>query len=260
MTAFPVVGNVTYIDDWHDARPGGWHEGNDIMSVRHQPAVAFEAGRVDKMPGSGGCMLELQGVSGMVYWYIHLNNDLGPDNDNKGGCKNGVAYAKGLADGDKVRRGELVGFVGDSGDANGITPHLHFEVHRPNRKVDPFKFLNKATHLLFPRPRPGLGDVTLTLKGAKVMDKTSSAITVRTKRVVVQPLGLSYIFRRKVTLTVPPEAAVARKNGSSLDTTDVTSAKVGERVRMRTLAFTPTWATQKAPAESISAAKILLLG
>ena len=44
VTAFPVVGNVTYTNDWHDPRPGGWHEGNDVMSVRHQPAVAFEAG------------------------------------------------------------------------------------------------------------------------------------------------------------------------------------------------------------------------
>jgi len=261
VTAFPVVGNVTYIDDWHDARPGGWHEGNDIMSVRHQPAVAFEAGRVDKMPGSGGCMLELQGVSGMVYWYIHLNNDLGPDNDNKGGCKNGVAYAKGLADGDKVRRGELVGFVGDSGDANGIQPHLHFEVHRPNgTPINPFEHLNDAKHLLFPRLRPGLGDVTLTLKGAKVLSKTSSTITVRTKRVVVAPLGLSFVNRRKVTFAVPVDANVERKGASGYSTTDVSSAQVGERTRVTTDTFAPTWTQQRALAESLAAAKILLLG
>ena len=81
-------------------------------------------------------MLYLHAKNGMTYVYIHLNNDLGPDNDNDGGCKNGVSWAKGLDNGDQVRRGELVGFVGDSGDANGIQPHLHFEVRKPSGTRD----------------------------------------------------------------------------------------------------------------------------
>jgi hypothetical protein len=263
VTAFPVVGNVTYTNDWHDPRPGGWHEGNDIMSVRHQPAVAFEAGWVEKWSHASGavpsCMLVLHGKSGMVYWYIHLNNDRGLDNDNDAGCRK--AYAPGLDYHDHVSRGQLVGFVGDSGDANGIQPHLHFEVHKPNgTPINPFQYLNDAKHLLFPRLRPGLGDVTLTLKGAKVLSKTSSTITVRTKRVVVAPLGLSYINVRKVTFDVPPETQVARKGSSGLSTTDVSAANVGERVRVTTITFAPTWTTQKAPAEALTAAKILLLG
>ena len=138
VTAFPVVGNVTYTNDWHDPRPGGWHEGNDIMSVRHQPAVAFEAGWVEKWSHPKGavasCMLVLHGKSGMVYWYIHLNNDRGPHNDNDAGCRK--AYAPGLDYHDQVSRGQLVGFVGDSGDANGIQPHLHFEVQQAERHAD----------------------------------------------------------------------------------------------------------------------------
>jgi hypothetical protein len=263
VTAFPVVGNVTYTNDWHDPRPGGWHEGNDIMSVRHQPAVAFEAGWVEKWSHASGavpsCMLVLHGKSGMVYWYIHLNNDRGLDNDNDAGCRK--AYAPGLDYHDHVSRGQLVGFVGDSGDANGIQPHLHFEVHKPNgTPINPVQYLNDAKHLLFPRLRPGLGDVTLTLKGAKVLSKTSSTITVRTKRVVVAPLGLSYINVRKVTFDVPPETQVARKGSSGLSTTDVSAANVGERVRVTTITFAPTWTTQKAPTEALTAAKILLLG
>jgi hypothetical protein len=264
VTAFPVVGNVTYTDDFGDPRPQGRHEGNDIMSVRHQPAVAFAAGRVQKWTGSGSygtCMLYLHAKNGMTYVYIHLNNDLGLDNDNEGGCKNGVSWAKGLDNGDHVKRGELVGFVGDSGDANGIQPHLHFEVRKPSgRAIDPFTYLNRSKHLLFPRPRPGLGDVTLTLKGAKVLGKTSSTITVRTKRVVVAPLGLSFINRRKVTFAVPADADVERKGVSGYGTTDVSSAQVGERARVTTNTFGPTWTQQKAQAESLTAAKILLLG
>jgi hypothetical protein len=206
-------------------------------------------------------MLYLHAKNGMTYVYIHLNNDLGPNNDNDGGCKNGVSWAKGLANGDHVRRGELVGFVGDSGDANGIQPHLHFEVRKPSgRAIDPFTYLNKSRHLLFPRPRAELGDVTLTLKGAKVLSKTSSTITVRTKRVVVAPLGLSFVNRRKVTFAVPADASVERKGASGYSTTDVSSAQVGERTRVTTDAFAPTWTQQRALAESLTAAKIVLLG
>ena len=264
VTAFPVVGKVTYTDDFGDPRPRGSHEGNDIMSVRHQPAVAFVSGRVQKWSGSGAygtCMLYLHAKNGMTYVYIHLNNDLGPSNDNDGGCKNGVSYAKGLRNGDHVKRGELVGFVGDSGDANGIQPHLHFEVRKPSgRAIDPFTYLNRSKHLLFPRPRADLGDVTLTLRGSTVLSTTDTTITVRTKRVVVQPLGLDYRNVRKVTLAVPPETNVERKGTSGLATTDVSSAKAGERVRVTTITFAASWASQKASAETITAAKILLLG
>jgi Peptidase family M23 len=264
VTAFPVAGNVTYTDDFGDPRPQGPHEGNDIMSVRHQPAVAFVSGRVEKWSGSGSygtCMLYLHAKNGMTYVYIHLNNDLGPSNDNNGGCKNGVSWAKGLDNGDHVNRGELVGFVGDSGDANGIQPHLHFEVRKPSgNAIDPFKYLNRSKPLLFPRPRPGLGDVTLTLRRSTVLSKTDSTITVKTKRIVVEPLGLSYVNVRKVTFAVAPETQVARKGSSGFSTTDVSAAKVGERVRVTTITFAPTWTTQKAPAKALTADKILLLG
>jgi hypothetical protein len=264
VSAFPVVGNVSYIDDFGDPRPQGRHEGNDIMSVRHQPAVAFEPGRVEKWAHSKqavpSCMLVLHGKSGMTYWYIHLNNDLGPTNDNDGGCRK--AYAPGLRTGQHVRRGQLVGFVGDSGDANGIQPHLHFEVHTASgRPIDPFRHLNAAKRILFPRPSAVTGDVTVKLKGATVVARTASTITVRTKRIVVAPLALSYIYRRKVTLTVPPDAVVERKNGAgTLTTSDVSSAKIGEHAKVTTSAFTPTWTAQRAGAGDLSVADLLLFG
>jgi hypothetical protein len=262
VTAFPVVGNVSYMNDWHDPRPGGWHEGNDVMSVRHQPAVAFEGGWIEKWSHPSGavpsCMLVLHGKSKMVYWYIHLNNDKGPGNDNDARCRK--AYAPGLSYHDHVARGELVGFVGDSGDANGIQPHLHFEVHRPSgQPINPFKYLNSARHLLFPKPRADLGDVTLTLKGSKVLSKTDSTITVRSHRVVVAPLGLDFINVRRVTLAVAPQTEVSRKTGGSLTTTDLSAAHAGDRARITTITFTPNWKTQRATAGSVSAAKILLI-
>jgi hypothetical protein len=217
VTAFPVVGNVTFINDWHDPRPGGWHEGNDIMSTRHQPAVAFEKGRVEKWSG-GGCMLVLHGASGMDYWYIHLNNDLGATNDNRGRCAPGIAYAPGLKSGARVAAGEPVGFVGDSGDADGIEPHLHFEKH-PNdgAAVNPFKDLNRAWRLLFAAPRKG--QTALWLKGG-VLAQQAEALKVQVTTLGVRTTGLKLNgISRPVSLGVSPltvmETAVGNLAGTS---------------------------------------------
>ena len=121
---FPIVGNASYEDDFGDPRGQGSHEGNDMMAPWKSSVVAVEAGRIKIWTSSSraGCMLYLYGKSGTTYLYIHLNNDLTKNNDNDGGCKQGVSYAPGLEDGAQVRAGELIGYVGDSGDADGIAP------------------------------------------------------------------------------------------------------------------------------------------
>ncbi len=89
-------------------------------------------------------------------YYIHLNNDLTMTNDNKGRCKPGIAFAPGLKSGQRVAAGEPVGFVGDSGDANGIHAHLHFESHpHDGGAASPFTALNRAYRLLVRRAAEG---------------------------------------------------------------------------------------------------------
>ena len=148
---FPVVGKVQYIDDFGAPRPGGRHQGNDLISAKRSPAVAAEAGKVKywTTSGSAGCMLYLYGDSGTTYYYIHLNNDLTLRNDNRGKCVKGIAYT--VSNGAKVQAGQQIGYVGDSGDANGSHAHLHFEIH-PNggKAVDPYAFLKRAVHLPAP--------------------------------------------------------------------------------------------------------------
>jgi peptidoglycan LD-endopeptidase LytH len=150
---FPVIGKVTYTDDYGDPRSGGRHAGNDLMAPRKSLAVAAESGRVKfwTTSSNAGCMLYLYGESGTTYLYIHLNNDLGATNDNKGWqCSSGVAYAPGLKSGDRVMAGQHIAYVGDSGDAESISPHLHFEVHPNNGgDVNPYPYLQLARRLVF---------------------------------------------------------------------------------------------------------------
>jgi hypothetical protein len=211
---FPVLGRSRYGDDYGDPRGQGRHDGIDIMAPRKALAVAAEAGRVKFHFGSSraGCMLYLHGESGTTYLYVHLNNDLGNTNDNRGGCVPGTAFAPGLTSGARVAAGEPVGFVGDSGDANGIEPHLHFEVH-PNdgASTNPFKHLNRAWRLLFAAPRRG--ETSLWLKGS-VLAQQTAAFKVQVNSLGVRATGLKLNgISRPVSLSVSPLTVIQNAVG-----------------------------------------------
>jgi Peptidase family M23 len=175
---FPVVGPVTYTNDFGDPRGRLPHQGNDIMAVKKSPAVAAEDGKVSFWTRSAGagCMLYLYGRSGTMYEYIHLNNDRTMKNDNKGKCVAGTAYAKKLRNGARVKAGQQIGFVGDSGDANGLAAHLHFELHpRGGRAVSPYRYLKRSRVLLFTASSGAR--ISLTLKG-KLIEADSALGTL----------------------------------------------------------------------------------
>jgi hypothetical protein len=148
---FPLIGDYAYGMNFGDPRVQGSHQGIDIENVPWRtPAIAAEAGKVKWWTTSAraGCMLYLYGKSGTTYLYIHLNNDLTEASEDKGGCKLGTSFA--VEDGAKVTAGQQVGYVGDSGDAEG-NHHLHFEVHpKDGAAVNPFPYLNAGERLLFP--------------------------------------------------------------------------------------------------------------
>jgi hypothetical protein len=207
---FPVVGPVKYYDDFGEPRGGIRHQGNDLVGTKRTPVVAVEPGKVEYWTTSrtAGCMLYLHGVSGTDYQYIHLNNDLTTRNDNRGSCVQGVAYA--VPNGATVDVGQAIGYLGDSGDANGIHPHLHFEIHPGGgAAVDPFPYLKKARHPLVAAPPAGTG-FSLRLTGT-VVGLTTAGLTITVGQLTSWPSHLKLTnLNRRLTLAVPdPTAADA---------------------------------------------------
>jgi hypothetical protein len=210
---FPVLGPATYIDDFGAPRRQGRHEGIDIMSVRRAPALAVEAGRVEFNSGGWGCMLYLLGDSGTKYLYVHLNNDLTTKNDNRGKCVPGVAFAKGLKSGQRVELGQHIGYVGDSGDADGIQPHLHFERHPGGgAAANPFRWLNRLPRLLYAAPAGS--QVTLALRASVVSTVLPDKLRLRVLTARPYPNGARVDHNgRGATVSVPATAIFEMRNG-----------------------------------------------
>jgi murein DD-endopeptidase MepM/ murein hydrolase activator NlpD len=113
----PVVGvkPADLVDTYTQARQArGEHDAIDIMAPRGTPVVAVNDGEVVKLFDSvrGGLTVYQFGPQQkVVYYYAHLDR-----------------YAPGLAEGQRLRRGDPIGFVGSSGNASADAPHLHFEI------------------------------------------------------------------------------------------------------------------------------------
>ena len=144
---FPVQGSVRFADDFGDCRGSGCsrrHEGIDMLGSRHMPLVAAVAGTVTylKLEGAGaaGNSLAITDAEGWVYWYIHLNNDTPGTDDGQAALEH--VLAPGIAKGVSVAAGQVIAYMGDSGNAESTSPHLHFEIDQPDgRNVNPYASL-----------------------------------------------------------------------------------------------------------------------
>jgi hypothetical protein len=256
---FPVVGQVQYTDDFGQPRSGGPHQGNDIMAAKKSPAVAAEAGKVKYWTSSAGagCMLYLYGQSGTTYYYIHLNNDRTMRNDNRGKCVRGTAYA--VKDGSRVAAGQQVGYVGDSGDANGVHPHLHFEVH-PNggKATDPYVYLQAAQRLLF-AGKPGT-PFSLALTGT-VLSATADELAVKVTTSHAYPSNLTLTkLNQTITLAVPESALVQGADASGVlrTMTSIALAQRDQKVVVWTQPAPATLKAQRGDPGALTAALVLL--
>ncbi|HEX2701555.1 MAG TPA: M23 family metallopeptidase [Acidimicrobiales bacterium] len=142
MGRFPVAGRTHFIDDWWFPRFGpGWrlHEGTDMFAERNTPLRAPTNGTVHLSDGGlGGISVYVTQSDGTYFYLTHLDH-----------------RAPGLKEGQQVSTGDIVGFVGTTGNAAGGAPHLHFEVHPAIRIVTVGKGRKAVTKAVSAPVRPG---------------------------------------------------------------------------------------------------------
>lgn len=128
-------------DTFNDARTGGGahtHEATDILAPRGTPVLAVSDGTIKKLFNSktGGITIyQFDPTEQYSYYYAHLDR-----------------YADGLKEGQKVKAGDRIGFVGSTGDASPSTPHLHFGIFElgpeknwwQGKPINPYMFLTRA--------------------------------------------------------------------------------------------------------------------
>ena len=142
----PVVGVQPHDlgDSWHAPRDGGarQHTGIDIFAHRGTEVVAVADGIISYIgdqPKGGHC-LWLTTESGSSFYYAHLDR-----------------WAPGIYEGMEVQSGDLLGFVGNTGNAVSTPPHLHFAVNQNDEMVNPFPILTKAVVTLHAHAHVELG-------------------------------------------------------------------------------------------------------
>ena len=138
---FPVYGPHSFGDSFGAFRgdvPGDWHHGDDIFASLGAPVLACADGTVFSVGWNevGGNRLWLRDGQGNEFYYAHLS-----------------AYSPAARNGTRVKAGEVIGFVGNTGDAEGTPYHLHFEIHPVaylslgyDGAVDPTPYLQAWQH------------------------------------------------------------------------------------------------------------------
>jgi hypothetical protein len=163
---FPVVGPTSFSDNFLVCRSGcaRMHMGQDLMGPKLSPLVAAFDGVVTSLkrettPGAGNyvAITSDRGLTaGWTAVYVHVNNDSPGTDDGRG--TSAWAFPAGIAVGARVLAGQLVGWRGDSGNAEGTGPHLHFELRKDARYgwggtvYNAFPSLSAARRIAAPTP------------------------------------------------------------------------------------------------------------
>jgi murein DD-endopeptidase MepM/ murein hydrolase activator NlpD len=126
--AFPVAGGAHYGHDFGNFRADtGFHEGSDLFAPAGTPLVAVQSGVLHNVGWNrlGGWRLWVEDEHGNWFYYAHLS-----------------AYSPIAKNDAHVNAGDVIGFLGSTGDAQGGTPHLHFEIHPGGQwAVPPYDYL-----------------------------------------------------------------------------------------------------------------------
>ncbi|MEX2278819.1 MAG: M23 family metallopeptidase [Acidimicrobiia bacterium] len=142
---FPQDPETTwFLDTFGAGRAGHVHLGVDLHAPKGSPVFAVAPGVVTRMSISprAGAYIVVDHGPGWTSWYMHLDTDEPGTDNGRGGFD--AAFARDVVPGSFVDAGQLIGFVGDSGNAEHTEPHTHFELHRDGRAIDPYTMLVEA--------------------------------------------------------------------------------------------------------------------
>ena len=195
---FPVETDGIVADTYgapRDDVPGDWHHGDDIFAPLGTPVVAVASGTLNRVGWNrvGGWRLWVRDRNGDEFYYAHMSG-----------------YSPAALHGKHVHRGEVIGFVGTTGDAFTTPPHLHFEIHPRSLlhldyagAVDPTTYIDSW-------PRPGSLDPP-----RPVLPRLPKAATPRHEatqdfRELLHARGLKPLkpHPKPVRVAAPPVAAV----------------------------------------------------
>jgi len=127
------------------SRSGGRsHKGNDLLATKMTEVYSIADGVVFYVGTNNlsGRNVKIDHGGGWESYYLHLNNDnIGTDD---GDAPWTLTIAPGIEEGMKVEAGQLIAWVGDSGNAEGTTTHTHFELHHDGSAIDPYSLLVDA--------------------------------------------------------------------------------------------------------------------
>ncbi|HEX6299479.1 MAG TPA: M23 family metallopeptidase [Acidimicrobiia bacterium] len=139
------TGPTEFRSTFGDGRSGGRrHNGNDLIAPRMTEVYAIADGTVIYVGinNLSGRNVKIDHGDGWESYYLHLNNDnVGTDD---GDASWAFTVAPGVEEGQQVQAGQLIAWVGDSGNAEGTTPHTHFELRHNGTPLDPYLLLLEA--------------------------------------------------------------------------------------------------------------------
>jgi murein DD-endopeptidase MepM/ murein hydrolase activator NlpD len=186
---FPLAGAVHWSNDWHAYRPCPYphvHLGLDLLAPRGTPIVAVADAGVTELvndPRMAGLGVGITAPDGTRYFYAHMER-----------------IATGLRVGLRVRVGQVIGFVGNTGDAAGGPTHLHFEV-RPNGVPVP--------------PKPYVDRWLLRAEAKAKHLRRTGGVKRRTADAVVGPRPMP-LLRNPLREQAPLGASVGAVDGSAV--------------------------------------------
>jgi murein DD-endopeptidase MepM/ murein hydrolase activator NlpD len=211
---FPVYGPASYIDTFGAPRADvTYHHGDDIFGQLGQPLLAVADGTLFSVGWNkiGGNRLWLLDSQGNQFYYAHLS-----------------AFAAGATNGARVKAGQVIGFMGDTGDAEGTPVHLHFEVHPVSLlylgydgAVDPTPYLDAWSHqqdLAFPTGvgwapfvlgRTGVPEPGAILLGMRDIS-TADGLDPGSLQRALAPPPRSALMQTLVPTVVPPTKDLGR--------------------------------------------------